>query len=100
MWKSFRKVSDIIKEETTDKRTIAETFHNFFINNGSNLPNKIPLISTKFESYFPNITTVPKDKSLLEKEFKGASPSYDNLHVNLIRSMYHELKFSLISIFS
>ena len=28
------------------------------------------------------------------------SPDYDNLHVNVIRSMYHELKIPLMNIFS
>ena len=53
-------------------------------------------------------TTALSDKPLSEKELKDAfftlktnkSPGYDNLHVNEIRSMYHELKISLMIIFS
>ena len=53
-------------------------------------------------------TTALSDKPLLEKEFNDAffalktnkSPGYDNLHVNVIRSTYHELKIPLMNIFS
>ena len=83
-------------------------FNRFFINVGSNLANKIPPSSTNFESYLPNITTALSDKLFLEKKFKDAffalktnkSPGYDNLHVNVIRSMCQELKIPLMSIFS
>ena len=97
---SFRKNLDINKKEITDKKIIAETFDTFFINAVSNLADKIPSSSTKFESYILNITTALIDTPLTEKEFKDdfftmktdKSPGYDNLHVNLIRSTYHELK--------
>ena len=90
----------INKEEITDKKIIAETFNKFLINVDSNLVDKIPPSTTDFESYIPNIITALSDKPLSEKEFKDAffalktnkSPGYDNLHVNVIRSMYHELK--------
>ena len=104
----FPKSLDIIKEDITDKKFIAETFNKFFINIGSNLADKIPPSSTNFESYLLNITTALSDKPSSEKEFKDAfftlktnkSPGYDNLHVNVIRSMYHELKIPLMNIFS
>ena len=75
---------------------------------GSNLADKIPSDSTNFESYIPNIATVLSDMPLSEKEFKdpffalktNKSPGYDNLHVNAIKSMYHELKIPLMNIFS
>ena len=103
----FPKSLDMNKEEITDKKMIAETFNKCFINACSNLADKIPPSSTKFESYLPNITTSFSDKPLSEKKFKDAcftlktnkSPDYDNLHVNVIRSMYHELKITLINIF-
>ena len=104
----FPKSLDIIKEDITDKKIIAETFNKFFINIGSNLADKIPPSSINFESYLRNITTALSDKPLSGKEFKEAfftlktnkSPGYDNLHVNIIRSMYHELKIPLMNIFS
>ena len=103
----FPKSLDIIKEDITDKKIIAETFNKFFINIGSNLADKIPPSSINFESYLRNITTALSDKPLSGKEFKEAfftlktnkSPGYDNLHVNVIRHMYHELKIPLMNIF-
>ena len=103
----FPKSLNINKEEITDKNVIGETFNKFFINVGSNVADKIPPSSTNFQSYLLNITTVLSDKPLSEKEFKNAfftlktnrSTSY-NLYVNVIRSMYHELKIPLMDIFS
>ena len=87
---------DINKEEINDKKIIAETFNKFFNYVGSNLADKFQPTSTIFESYLPNIANALSDKSVLEKEFKDAfftlktnkSHGYDNLHVNVIRSMY------------
>ena len=87
---------------------MAETFNKFFINVGSNLVDKIPPSSTNVESYLPDVSANLSDKPLSEKEFKDAfftlktnqSPGYDNLHVNVIKSMYHELKIPLMNIFS
>ena len=99
---------DINKEEISDQKTISEMFNEFSINIGSNLADKIPPSSTNFESYLPNITTALSDKPLSKKESNDAfftlktnkSHSYDNLHVNVIKSIYHELKITLMNIFS
>ena len=85
---NFQKSLDINKEEITDK-------------------DKIPPSSTKFEPYFPNITTAFNNNPLTEKEFKDSffptetnkSPGYDTLHMNVIRSMYHELTIPRMNIF-
>ena len=82
-------------------------FNKIIINIGSNLADKTPPSSTNFESYLPKITTALSDKPLSKKEFKDVfftlktnkSPGYDNLHVNVIRHMYHELKIPLMNIF-
>ena len=81
---------------------MAEMLNKFVINVGSNLAHKIPPSSTKFESYLPNITTPLSDDPLTEKELKDVffalktnkRPGYENLHVNVSKSMYHELKLS------
>ena len=104
----FPKSLNINKEEITDKKIVAKTFNKFLVNIGSNLADKFPAGSTNFESYLPNVTTALSDKPLSEKEFKDTfftlktnkSPGYDNLHVNVIISMYHELKIPLMNIFS
>ena len=105
---NFPKILNIDKKEITDKKTIAEEFNSYFINVGPKLATKIPPSNTNFESYLPNITTSFLEKPLKEKEFKDAffalktnkSPGNDNLHVNVIRKLYHELKIPLINIFS
>ena len=105
---NFPKILNIDKKEITDKKTIAEEFNSYFINVGPKLATKIPPSNTNFESYLPNITTSFLEKPLKEKEFKDAffalktnkSPGNDNLHVNVIRKLYHELKIPLMNIFS
>ena len=105
---NFPKILNIDKKEITDKKTIAEKFNSYFINVGSKLATKIPPSNTNFESYLPNITTSFLEKPLKENEFKVAffalktnkSPGNDNLHVNVIRKLYHELKIPLMNIFS
>ena len=95
----FPKSLDIDKEEITDKKIIAELYNKFFINVGSNLADKMPPSKTNFESYLPNITPALSDKPLSEKEFRDAFLHFA-LHVNVIRTMYHELKIPLMNIFS
>ena len=105
---NFPKILNIDKKEITDKKTIAEEFNSYFINVGPKLATKIPPSNTNFESCLPNITASFLEKPLKEKEFKDAffalktnkSPGNDNLHVNVIRKLYHELKIPLMNIFS
>ena len=105
---SFPKSLIIANEEITDKKSIAEKFNSFFVNTGTNLAAKIPHSTTNFESYLPNITTIFRENCLTEEEFKNAffslktnkSPGYDNMHVNVIRNLYSELKTPLMKIFN
>ena len=105
---SFPKSLSIDNEEITDKKSIAEKFNSFFVNTGTNLAAKIPHSTTNFESYLPNITTIFRENCLTEEEFKNAffslktnkSPGYDNIHVNVIRNLYNELKTPLMNIFN
>ena len=81
-------------------------FNTFFLIVGSNIVDKIPLGSTKFESYLPNMTAL-SDKHLTEKEFQNAiftlkpnkSPGYNYLYVSIIRSIYHDFTILLMNIF-
>ena len=90
------------------KKSIAEKFNSFFVNTSTNLAGKIPHSTTNFESYLPNITTIFRENCLTEEEFKNAffslktnkSPGYDNIHVNVIRNLYNELKTPLMNIFN
>ena len=78
------------------------------MNTSTNLAGKIPHSTTNFESYLPNITTIFRENCLTEEEFKNAffslktnkSPGYDNIHVNVIRNLYNELKTPLMNIFN
>ena len=92
---SFPKSLIIVNEEITDKKSIAEKF-----NTGTNLAAKIPHGTINFESYLSNITTILRENCLTEEEFKNAffsrktnkSHGYDNMHVNVTRNLYNELK--------
>ena len=78
------------------------------MNTGTNLAAKISHGTTIFESYFPNSTAIFRENCLTEEEFKNAffslktnkSPGYDNIHVNIIRNLYNELKTPLMNIFN
>ena len=105
---SFPKSLIIANKEITDKKSIAEKFNSFFVNTGTNLAAQIPHGTTSFESYLPNITTIFRENCLAEEEFKNAffslktnkSPGYDNIHVNVIRNLYNELKTPVMNIFN
>ena len=78
------------------------------MNTRTNLAAKIPHGTTNFESYLPNITTIFRENCLTEEEFKNAffslktnkSPDHDNIHVNVIRNLYNELKTLLMNVFN
>ena len=78
------------------------------MNTGANLAAKIPHGITNFESHLPNITTIFWENCLTEEECKNAffspktnkSPRYDNVHVNVIRNIYNELKTPPMNIFN
>ena len=103
---SFPKSLIIANEEITDKKSIAEKFNSFLVNTGTNLAAKIPHGTTNFELYLPNITIIFRENCLTEEELKNAffslktnkSPGYDNIHVNVIRNVYNEVKTPLMNI--
>ena len=105
---SFPESLIIANEEITDKKSIAEKFNSFFMNTSTNLAAKIPHSTTNFESYLSSITTISRENCLTEEELKNAffslktnkSPRYDNIHVNVIRNPYNELKTPLMNIFN
>ena len=68
----FPKSLTIAKEETTDKKSIAEIFNGFYVITGKNLAAKILLGTTNPESYLPNITTMFQENYLTEEELKNA----------------------------
>ena len=68
----FPKSLIIAKEETTDKKSIAEIFNSCYVITGKNLAAKILLGTTNPESYLPNITTMFQENYLTEEELKNA----------------------------
>ena len=71
------------------------------MNTGTNLAAKVSHGTTNFKSYLPNIFTIFRENCLTEEEFKNAffplkttnkSPGYDNIHANVKRNLYNELK--------
>ena len=78
------------------------------MNTGTNLTAKIPHGITSFESYLPNITIIFLRKFFAEGEFRNAffllktnkSAGYHNMHVNIIRNYYNELKTPLMNTFN
>ena len=68
----------------------------------------VNLNSTKtFQTFLPEINTVLNGTKLTAKEFLDAfqslkndkSPGFDELHVNVIKSIYNEIKAPLIHVF-
>ena len=78
------------------------------MNTGTNLPAKVSHGTTNFESYHPNISTIFRENCLAEEEFKNVifsvktnkSHGNNNIHVNVIRNFYNELKTPLMNIFN
>ena len=72
---SFPKTLIIDKVENTDTKTIANSFDNFFVKIGSNLPSKIPKSDTNFEAYISKANTKLNENLLTEDEFLKAFKS-------------------------
>ena len=97
----------INKTSITDKKIIADKFHEFFINIGSNLAAKTPSYM-KFDSHLPHVCTIFAEKSVTKEELKKAFFSmkpnktlgYDNINVNVVKKIYEELKTPLMRIFN
>ena len=66
---SFPKTLIIDKVESTDTKTIANSFDNLFVKIGSNLPSEIPKSDTNFEAYISKVNTKLNENLLTEDEF-------------------------------
>ena len=96
----------INNKKITDKTEIANNFNEFFANVGPKLAEKIPDVNKKFESYIPVIDTSLLHTDLTEKEFETAfkslkkdkAPGFDKVHVNVVLSVYDEVKKPLFQI--
>ena len=93
--------------EIHEKKSIAEKLNEFFVNIGPKLASAIPRNDISFESYVPKTESILTDFRLTEEEFKEAflslkrnkSPGFDNIHVNVVKSIYDNIKGPLMHIF-
>ena len=96
------------KIEMHDAKSNAEKIHEFFVNIGPNLANKILQCDLTFKSYLRTINTTLKDTVLSENEFEEAfkslkrnkTPGHDGLNVNIITFVYEFIKKPLLKIFN
>ena len=96
----------INNKKITDKTEIANNFNKFFANVGPKLAEKISDVNKKFESYIPVIDTSLLHTNLTEKEFETAfkllkkdkAPGFDKVHINVVLSVYDEVKKPLFQI--
>ena len=103
---SFPKRLIINDKVITEKSSIAKSLNDFFVNIGPKLASVIPSSSKTFESFLPEINTFLNDSELTEKELlntfqslkNNKSPGFDELHVNVINSVFNEIKISLLHI--
>ena len=104
--KNLPKQLVINNKKITDKTEIANNFNEFFANVGPKLAEKIPDVNKKYESYIPVFDTSLLHTDLTEKEFetafkslkKGKAPGFDKVHVNVVLSVYDEVKKPLFQI--
>ena len=104
--KNLPKQLVINNKKITDKTEIANNFNEFFANVGPKLEEKTPDVNKTFESYIPVIDTSLLHTDLTEKEFetvfkslkKDKAPGFDKVHVNVVLSVYDEVKKPLFQI--
>ena len=79
----------------------------FFINIGPKLASVIPDSINSFESYVPDTQTFLSESELTEEEFastfhslkRNKAPGFDNIHVNVIKSVFDDIKAPLMHVF-
>ena len=83
-------------------------FNDFFVNIGPKLTSVISNSTKTFQTFLPEINVVLNGTELTEIQFPHAfqslkndkSPDFDELHVNVIKSVYYEIKAPLIHVFT
>ena len=105
---NFPKRLVIDKTEITNKKSIAETFNEYFVNVGPSLASVIPKSNVHFTSNLPATYTIFEETNLTEQEFKDAytslkgnrSPGFDDINVNVVKCVYDEIKQPLMHVFN
>ena len=91
----------------TKKSFIAKNLKDFLVNISGGLESAIRNSEKTFQSFSPEIITVLNGTELTEEEFLNAfhsikndkSPGFDELHVNVIKPEFNEIKSPLIHVF-
>ena len=97
----------INNKEIYAKKTIAESFNNYFINVGPNLASKIPPCTEQFDSYLKPNNHVLEESVLSDKEFKTAffslktnkSAGNDEISYNVVKHVFQYICEPLKHIF-
>ena len=92
----------------TKKSFIAKNLKDFLVNISGGLESVIRNSEKTFQSFSPEIITVLNGTELTEEEFLNAfhsikndkSPGFDELHVNVIKPEFNEIKSPLIHVFN
>ncbi len=102
---------DIDGKSTSDYKTIADGFNNFFTNIGPNLADKIPTTDVPFDNFLDNIASplhsfflTPTDPDEVIKLCgtlrSGASPGDDDIRPDIVKVVKLEIAPVLVHIFN
>ena len=87
------------KTDIFDTKKIADEFNKYFTNVGTDLANKIPNASKRFDLYITKVNTSMESQPLSINELKNAffslkinkSPGHDGVSFNVIKKCFGEL---------
>ena len=90
-----------------DQKTIANSFHECFINFGPKLVSEIPQLQSSFEMYLKGFDSSFEEVNLTDEEIKtaffslkgGKSPRFDEINYDIVKQKFNSLLASLKCIF-
>ena len=90
-----------------DQKTIANSFHECFINFGPKLVSEIPQLQRSFEMYLKGFDRSFEEVNLTDEEIKtaffflkgGKSPRFDEINYDIVKQKFDSLLASLKCIF-
>ena len=105
--KCFPRNLTIGDTKITERSLIAKNLNDFFVYIGPKLASVIPSSAKTFQTFLSEINTVQNGAELTEKESVYAfqplkndkSPGFDELHVNITKSVYNEIKAPSMHVF-
>ena len=90
-----------------DQKTIANSFHECFVNFGPKLVSEIPQLQRSFEMYLKGFDSSFEEVNLTDEEIKtaffslkgGKSPRFDEINYDIVKQKFNSLLASLKCIF-